>query len=378
MKKNILHKAFTFALLVFVAVSAKAQIAIPIPQSKSAETGSSKDTLILSGYVDSYFNFDIFNPKSTRRPYASSSARLKQFAINLAYVGIGYRSERIRLQITTGFGTYMQDNYGHENVLNRFLLETYGGFKLCKNKNIWLDAGIFTSPFTYETPISKDQLLYSRSLAAENAPYYVSGLRLTMPLSPKFTLTLYGLNGWQTINFNSSSARNVAFASQLQYKITPKLNLFWNTFAGDAGSPNQQWLSARYFNDFFLTYTSGKWDLSATAYVGLQGVYNSWGVDYAWYSVNAAARYKFNPKWSIAGRAEYFSDPNGILTAPNQLQTHPNEIWSGTLGLSYAPIKNVLLRLEGRSYTGQSGAFMRGNVPVNYSTQLFSSLAVWF
>jgi hypothetical protein len=369
---NTLKKHYIAALLLLVGIVAKAQINIPLTST------ANNDTLIISGYVDGYFNFDPFNPHSSKRPYAVSSARLRQFAVNVAYLGIGYRSERVRLQLTPGYGTYMIDNYGNENVLNRFLLETYGGFKLCKNKNMWLDVGVFTSPYTYETPISKDHLLYSRSLAAENAPYYVSGLRLTMPLSPKFTLTLYGLNGWQTINFNSASARSVAFGSQLQYKIKPNLSLFWNTFAGDAGSPDQQWLAARYFNDFFLTWQKGKWDLNATAYIGAQGVYNSLKPEYVWYSVNAAARYKFNDKFSLSGRLEYFSDPNGVLSAPNQLQARPFETYSGTLGFNYSPVKNVLLRFEGRGYGGRNGIYTRSNLPVNYSSILFSSLAVWF
>ncbi len=378
MKTTIVYKALGIALFMLFSVVAHAQINIPFPLPKSPETEGRKDTLIISGMVDGYFAFDPINPIKTRRPYAAASARLNQFAINLAYLGIGYRSERVRAQLTTGFGTYMQDNYAHENVLNRFLLETYGGFKLSKKKDMWLDIGIFTSPYTYETPVSKDQLLYSRSLAAENAPYYVSGLRLTLPLSPKFTLTLYGLNGWQTINFNSASGRSIAFASQLQYKVNPRTSIYWNTFAGDAGSSQQPWLAARYFNDFFVTYQGAKWDISGTAYVGLQGVYNSAKPDYAWYSVNASARYKFNTKFSLSARAEYFSDPNGILTAPSQLQTRSFNVYSGSLGFNYAPIKNVLIRIEGRGYGGQNGVFMRGNQQVNYSAILFTSLAVSF
>lgn len=366
-----------YALLLLCLV-AKAQIQIPISAPAKSSDDGGKDTLSFTGGIDGYYALDCINFKSTTRPYATASSRLNQIALNLAWFGVGYTNERVRLQLTTGFGTFMRDNYANENVLNRFLLESYGGFKLSKKKGIWLDVGIFTSPYTYETPISKDQLLYSRSLAAENAPYYISGLRLTLPLSKKFTLTLYGINGWQTINFNNASARSIAFASQLQYKVKPNLSLYWNTFAGDAGSPNQQWLSARYFNDFSLVYTSKKWDVSATAYLGLQGVYNSWGVDYAWYSLNTSARYKFDNHFSLAGRLEYFSDPNGILTAPNQLQTRPAEFVSGSLGFNYAPVKNVLFRLEGRGYGGHSGSFMRGDIPVNYSIQLFSSLAVWF
>lgn len=378
MKTTIIYKTLGVALLMLCSVVAQAQINIPLPLAKAPELEAPKDTLVISGYVDGYFNLDAINPGKTRRPYAAASARLKQFAVNLAYFSIGYRSERVRVQLTPGFGTYMQDNYGHENVLNRFLLETYGGFKLSKKKNMWLDIGIFTSPYTYETPISKDQLLYSRSLAAENAPYYVSGLRFTLPLSPKFTLTLYGLNGWQIINFNNASARTPAFASQLQYKVNPRTSLYWNTFVGDAGSNNQPWLSARYFNDFFVQYQGARWDVSGTAYVGLQGVYNSAKPSYTWYSVNATARYKFNTKLSLSGRMEYFSDPNGILTAPSQLQTRAFNVYSGTLGLNYAPIKNVLLRLEGRGYGGQNGIFSNNGRQVNYSAILFSSLCVWF
>jgi len=71
------------AILLLISIVSKAQINIPL-----TSTGNN-DTLIISGYVDGYFNFDPFNPNSSKRSYAVSSARLRQFAVNVAYLGIG-------------------------------------------------------------------------------------------------------------------------------------------------------------------------------------------------------------------------------------------------------------------------------------------------
>ncbi|NJN00112.1 MAG: outer membrane beta-barrel protein, partial [Phormidesmis sp. RL_2_1] len=53
--------------------------------------------------------------------------------------------------------------------------------QLFKNKQIWLDAGVFGSPYTNESAISKDHLMYTRSFAPEYVPYYLAGVKLSVP-----------------------------------------------------------------------------------------------------------------------------------------------------------------------------------------------------
>ena len=113
-----------------------------------------------------------------------------------AYLSLKYTADRVRATFTPGFGTYMNANYADERQTLENIVEAYVGIRLFKDKNIWLDGGVFSSPYTNETVYSFDQLTYTRSLGAENTPYYLTGAKLTVPLGPLWTIYLYLLNGW--------------------------------------------------------------------------------------------------------------------------------------------------------------------------------------
>ncbi|MFN4994923.1 MAG: outer membrane beta-barrel protein, partial [Bacteroidota bacterium] len=136
--------------------------------------------LTISGYVDVYYGFDFNQPSSHERAYAVSASKHNELNINLAFMDIRYQGERVRGRFIPGVGTYINSNYSNEQGTLKNLVEAYAGIKLAKNKNIWLDAGVLGSPFTYESAISKDHLIYSRSLASEYSPYYLTGLRLSV------------------------------------------------------------------------------------------------------------------------------------------------------------------------------------------------------
>jgi len=139
---------------------------------------------------------------------------------------------------------------------------------LFKDKNIWLDGGVFSSPYTNESVFSFDQVTYTRSLGAENTPYYLTGAKLTVPLGPLWTLYLYLLNGWQVIQ---SQHDPLDGGSQLEYKPNGKWDVNWNTHIGNESSTTNPTFKRRFFTDGYVTDTpSGKWTFTADAYSGWQ------------------------------------------------------------------------------------------------------------
>jgi hypothetical protein len=163
----------------------------------------------VDGYVDAYYGYDFSNPSSRDKAYFVSSARHNELTINLAYIDVRIASPRFRARFVPGFGTFMNANYAAEPGVLKNIVEANAGVKLFKDRDIWFDFGVFTSPYTNESPISKDHLMYTRSLAPEYVPYYISGGKLTLPLSKKVNLYLYILNGWQLIQDNNSQKRSV-------------------------------------------------------------------------------------------------------------------------------------------------------------------------
>jgi hypothetical protein len=88
------------------------------------------------------------------------------------------------------------------------------------------------------------------------------------------------------------------------------------------------------------------------------------------------SQYQFSEKISLAGRLEYFNDPDQIIvqtTTPAGFQT-----CSATLTINYAPTPNSLIRLEGRSYHSSDKIFTAGETPHMNNYLLASSLTITF
>lgn len=159
----------------------------------------------IGGYVDSYYGYNFNKPADGANPYFVSSARHNELTINLAYVDVRYRSRYMRVRFVPGFGTYMDANYKNEPGSLKNMVEANVGVLVSEKKKIWIDIGVLGSPYTNESAISKDHLMYTRSFAPENVPYYVTGAKLTVPLSTKLNAYFYVMNGWQVIQDNNTA-----------------------------------------------------------------------------------------------------------------------------------------------------------------------------
>ncbi|HEV2479973.1 MAG TPA: porin [Puia sp.] len=274
-----------------------------------------KGRLSLEGYVDVYYSYALSHPVGGTRPYVVNYSRDNEVNLDLAYVSLKYNTDRLRAAFTPGFGTYMNANYVAERQTLQNIVEAYVGIRLFKNKGIWLDAGVFTSPYTYETVYSFDQLTYTRSLGAENTPYYLTGAKLTVPLGSKWTVYCYLLNGWQVIQ---SQHDPLDYGTQLEYKPTDGWDINWNTYIGNESSTTNPGYRTRYFSDLYATYTlSDKWSLSGDAYIGAQRRLEQDTIrTRPWWNANVSARYTFMKGNSISARVEYFNDLYEVLNKP--------------------------------------------------------------
>ncbi|RZJ14694.1 MAG: porin, partial [Acinetobacter sp.] len=88
------------------------------------------------------------------------------------------------------------------------------------------------------------------------------------------------------------------------------------------------------------------------------------------------AQYKFDPKFAVAARAEYYKDKDGVFIAtgtPNGFKT-----MGYSLNLDYSPISNAVVRLEGKVYDSKDKVFTRDLGLVNHNATITASIAVSF
>jgi hypothetical protein len=373
MKKSI------FLTLIFIAIAFKnyAQVSNTgmVEQMDSIENGK----LNISGYVDVYYGFDFNQPKSFNRPYSVSSSRHNEVNINLVYVDLKYKNEKVRARIIPGFGSYVNSNYANENGSLKNLIEANVGLKLFKNKEIWIDAGVIGSPYTNESAISKDHFMYTRSFAPEYVPYYLSGAKLSVPIGKKVIAYLYLLNGWQQI---SDVNNPLSVGTQIEYRPNNKLLLNWNTYIGDESSSLTPNYGNRYFTDVYAIYNpNGKFSFTSCAYLGFQQCIDSiTGNKYFnnWWQANFIAKYKYNNHSFIAGRVEYFNDKNEVLVKPI---TNTNGFSTFSTAICYTKkiTQNALFRIEARNYLSENNIYLNAEAKTsNTSNLLITNITIWF
>ena len=331
-------------LLMTLSGRARAQIAA----DSALKAALLKGRLSLEGYVDVYYSYALSHPVGGTRPYVVNYSRDNEVNLDLAYVSLKYNTDRLRAVFTPGFGTYMNANYAAERQTLQNIIEAYVGIRLFKNKGIWLDAGVFTSPYTYESVYSFDQLTYTRSLGAENTPYYLTGAKLTIPIGSKWTAYCYLLNGWQVIQ---SQHDPLDYGTQLEYKPTDSWDINWNTYIGEESSMTNPGYRTRYFSDLYATYTlSDKWSLSGDAYIGAQRRLEQDTMrTRPWWNANVSARYTFMKGNSISARVEYFDDRYEVLNKP--VTTAPGFKAGGfSLGYNLNITDDAMLRFESRYF----------------------------
>ncbi len=294
-----------------------------------------------NAYVDVYSGFG--SQQLATVPYFVSAHRLRQFQPNVAFLQGAYANNKWRAKFALGTGTYFEANYANEPKLLRNVMEANIGLELTAKK--WqLDFGVLPSPFTNETAISKDHICYTRALAGEYVPYYLTGARLTIPHTQQWSTVWYVLNGWQQI---AVPTQHLAFAVQSVY--TTKNNHQWyiDSYIGNEQRVNPNF-GMRYFLDAYWVTDSSKRVYSTTcASFGWQEQKKELK-NGAWWQMNVAVGIKILPHLRLNVRGEIFNDPQHIQLST--LNTTNDQILSGTIGCNVQVNQHIALRSEGRFF----------------------------
>jgi hypothetical protein len=333
---------------------------------------SRKGRLSIEGYIDTYYAYNFNDPPSNDQPYFVSMARHNEMNINLAYIDLKYSSSRLRARFVPGFGTYINANYAAEPGSLKNIVEASAGIKLSEKKNIWVDAGVFGSPYTNESAISKDHLAYTRSFAPEYVPYYLSGVKLTVPLSDRINAYLYLLNGWQQIEDQNKSK---SVGTQLEFRATEYLLLNWNTYIGNERSSGDSTVGTRMFTDLYFIYSKRRLSATGCIYAGIQE--QSGSSDAVWWQANLIGRYNITDELSVTGRIEHFNDPDEVQIVP-VTGVEGFRSYSSSLGLNYELAENILLRLEGRTFFSDKYVYVRDDEQAKNSNTITSNITIWF
>ena len=295
------------------------------------------------GYIDVFYAYDFNQPESgVRQPFFYNHNRHNQFNLNHGIIGFEVSNPKYRAGLGLHTGTYPMDNYSIEPGVLKNIYEAYIGLALNKNNNLWLDAGIFESFIGFESPISIDNWTLTRSLCAENVPYFLTGAKITYNINDKWAVLGSILNGWQIIQTVQGNSLP-SFGTQVIFAPNNRFTFNWSTFIGTDDPDSTRRM--RYFNNFYgQMEISEKLEFFAGIDIGFQQESKGSSSYNNWHAVTLILRYKISDKWAMAFRGENYVDRNDVMIDSDT----PNGF--NTSGLSvngdFRPIPNLACRME--------------------------------
>jgi len=325
-----------------------AALALVLPRILGAQAPATDTAthVAFDGFVDGYFAYDFGRPRDIDRAFTTQAVRHDEFNVNLAYIGATLTGPRVRGRFVAQFGTAVQANYAAEPRVgnfsgpdvSRYIQEATAGYKV--SSSVWVDAGVFFSPFGSENWVSRDNWTYTRSLIADNSPYYEAGVKATWTISSRWGAQLHVINGWQNISETNSSK---AVGARVDFAPRDGLSFAYDVFVGNE-QPDSLPSLLRTFNEIIVGASiTSRLQLRGTLDVGTQRHADGNGTG-SWNGYALLARYQISPGIALAGRVEGYSDPDQFIVTTGE--PYGLRATGASLGVDVAPMPKLLWRSE--------------------------------
>ncbi|MBC6492667.1 porin [Flavihumibacter stibioxidans] len=340
------------------------------------DTDSMNNKLKWSVFADIYYSYDFNQPSNHEKvAFLYNHKRHNEINVNLAMVQATYQDDRYRGNIAMQAGTYTEYNYTTEQGLLKHIFQANAGIKLANKRELWLDVGIFPSHIGYESAITKDNWTLTRSLMAENSPYYEAGIKLGYTSkNEKWLISGMLLNGWQRIRRVDGNS-TPAFGWQVRYSPNSATTINWSSFVGnDFPDSVRRW---RYFNNLYcILQPNEKFGITLAFDIGMEQAGKASSRIHKWFTPNIVVRYAPNRNWEIALRGEYYRDENGVIIGTGTPDGFRSK--GGSINIDRKINNYFLWRAEFRSLNNRDAIFNRNGSLVNNNSHFTTSLTMSF
>ena len=311
----------TLVFVLAITISSFAEEAKP-----ATDMEDFKKLVGLSVYLQAGYTYNFRNPDSGVNrlrvfDHDSSSATfdLAQivFAKDAPLNGVGYKlklsaGETARFIHSRGLGINDGQDPAKSDGID--LTEAYLEYLAPVGKGLKIRFGKYATYFGAEVIEAKDNPNYSRSLLFNYAiPFTHTGLMVGYNFSDTLSANLHVVNGWDNTADNNSAK---SFGLSVGYAPMEQLSMYFNAMYGPEQFENSS--NNRFLFDWVATIKPIK-NLSvilnadyATEDMGPHAE------DAKWYGFAAIAKYDFSDRYSLAVRAEYFKDEDGVRTGIKQ------------------------------------------------------------
>ena len=318
--------------------------------------------ITISAYAEAYYGYELAQPEDHLRPgFFYSFNRHNEVNLNMGMVKLAYARKNVRGNFALMAGTYAQYNLAAEPELLRNVFEANAGVKLSTRRNLWLDVGILPSHIGFESAIGKDCWNLTRSILADNTPYYEAGARVSYTSdNGKWYASGLVLNGWQRIT-RVEGNNTPAAGTQLTYRPNGRTTLNWSTFVGNDKPDSVSQL--RIFNNLYaqlqITERFGVimgCDIGVEQAASGDSLPGAQAASGTWITPILIPRYRLGERSYLAARVEYYQDEQGVIIATGTPKGFCTLGYSLNFDQWVNP--NVLWRIEARSLSSEDPVFV--------------------
>lgn len=265
------------------------------------------------------------------------------------------------------------------NNLDDFEIEqAYVAYKADVGNGLDLYAGKFVTLLGAEVIDSPLNWNISRSILFGFAiPFTHTGVRTTYAFNDKWNATFGVNNGWDDEDDNN---RGYSYEGRIAWLPNSKTAFYLNGIFGDEFAMNNH--DKRGVIDLVATYNpTSKLSLMANVDYGQQ---QGFGIDLtgdgfpdkmmtaSWWGAAGYAKYAFTDRFSIAGRAEFFTDQEGFRTG------FPQNAWEFTVTPAFQVTPKLTARIEYRGDFSDAKFFLRNVTPVQHQNSILGEVYYLF
>jgi len=317
--------------------------------------------MAVTGFIDGYYTYNDNHPSDSANGQINDlynfNDKADQVELSAAKLTLNHDPAPM--------GAHFDFLYGRTNGLvnsgqqANYIEQAFLSLKPVKAKGFEMDFGKFVTSAGAEVIEAKDNWNYSRSLLFSWAiPYTHFGLRTSMPVSKTETVGVQVVNGWNEVTKNNGWATVGLTSAYVKTKYTWNLNYYTGPENALPGKGYRNLVDTTLLltpNSKFNAYINYDYGRNHDAIV--KGVGDT-SVN-AWQGIAFAAHEQASSTMALAGRYEYFKDPNGFQTGMAQ---HVNE-FTGMYEYEVPKLPQRLLsRFEYRRDMSNVPYFHRGGI----------------
>jgi len=330
-------------------------------------------SLILSGYVEAFYSWNFNEPSNFITNYRGFDNRHNIFTIdNIVLDAVG-TLDRVQAHLALQVGNTPETYYASEPVWRatsgagasgpsvwKLVQQANVGYKAPIGNGLMIEAGIFLSPIGLEGLAIKDNFNWSRSNLFFALPFYHTGVRVSYPITDRWSASAMLCNGWNSVVDDNVE---LSVSGMTTYAVRDNASLTLLYFGGVERPPNApEGRAWRNLFDASFAWTPAK--AIATAFHADAGFEpNAFGTS-SWAA--GAVSFRVQPlSWMyLSARADAFYEhvPPGATPI----------FWGGsrwvasqTATIDVRPNANMSVRLEARHDQSEAPIFFAGNVPTD-------------